>query len=69
MSMTVSKIWYDPTSASFHGRVDVRRQNQVFRYPCIVEGPMTMKSADVRRLMRQQATDMSDTPPTVYSHR
>ena len=60
MSVKVKMIWYNPSAAAFEGRVDIRRGNRNFRYPCVVEGPHSMPTKDVRARMAAQAKRMSD---------
>lgn len=66
MSVEINSIWYNPASSAFEGRIDVRRGQKSFRYPCAVEGPMDMSHAEVRHRMEQQAKRMSDTPPAAF---
>ena len=69
MTVSVKDIWYNPVNAAFEGRIDIERNGKSFRYPCAVEGPVTMAHSEVRLRMAQQAKRMSDTAPSVFSAR
>ena len=69
MSCHISKIWYNAANAAYEGRVDIKRNGRLFRYPCSVEGPMDMAPTAVRAKMIKQAFSMSDTPPESFSVR
>ncbi len=60
MTATAKHIWYNPATASFEGRVDVRRDGTAFRYPCRVPGDPSLSPSDVRARMERQALSMSD---------
>lgn len=68
MSVEIKDVWYNPANSAFEGRIDIRRGDQSFRYPCSVEGPIDMSPTELRRQMECQAKRMSDTPPSVFSY-
>ncbi|MEY1556355.1 orotidine 5'-phosphate decarboxylase [Yoonia sp. R2331] len=67
MSVQIRNLRYNPAAEAFEGRIDIQRGNTSFRYPCTVEGPVSMSPAEVRQKMKAQARSMSDTPPDVFS--
>ena len=67
MSVQIKNLRYNAAAAAFEGRIDIRRGNMSFRYPCSVEGPFTMSPTEVRQKMKSQAIAMSDTPPDAFS--
>ena len=67
MTIDIKNVWYNPANAAFEGRIDIQRNGKSFRYPCSVEGPMTLPMADVRRRMTLLARAMSDSPPSIWS--
>jgi len=54
-------VHYNPQASAFEARVDIRRGQTTFRYPCQVPGPMNMDMEKVCQNLTQQALHMSDT--------
>lgn len=61
------QIRYNAARQSFEARVDIRRGNRVFRYPCEIKGPLGMDEVVVRHALAAQAQAMSDSPGALRS--
>lgn len=53
-------VYYNQNAGAFEARVDIRRGESTFRYPCQVTGPQTMDIDLVCNQLTQQAINMSD---------
>jgi hypothetical protein len=53
-------VYYNGQSGAFEARVDIRRGDHTFRYPCQVSAPKTMDMEQVCQQLTEQAINMSD---------
>lgn len=67
MDISLGDVRYNARTCAFEARVDVRRKETTFRYPCEVAGPITMDMNDVRAGLRRRALAMSDTRSDLLS--
>ena len=67
MEVAVRKVWYNSAQSAFEGRIDISRNGHTFRYPCAVQGPLTLPDQVVRARMKEQAQRMTDSHPAVFS--
>ncbi len=65
--ITVHNISYNAGTQAFEARVDVRKGQSTFRYPCQVAADMMTPLRDVQSQLRQQALRMSDSNPDLMS--
>lgn len=65
--MTLHAIGYNASRGAFEARVDIHRAGTTFRYPCSVEGPVTLEPETVRQSLLHQAERMSDTGASLRS--
>lgn len=55
-------VHYDAQKGMYEARVDVRRGERTYRYPCQVTAPADMDSGWIASRLTQQALRQSDTP-------
>lgn len=67
MQVEMKNLWYNHADGAFEGRIDVKRGDIFFRYPCTVEAPADMSHQEVARRMHGKVLRMSDTPPEVFA--
>ena len=68
MDITLGDVRYNASAGTFEARVDIKRRDTIFRYPCEIAGPITMDMNDVRAGLRRRALAMSDSPSRLMSH-
>ena len=56
-------VRYNAQIGAFEARVDVERGGRMFRYPCLVPGPVDMNSAWVTAALTRHALRQSDSWP------
>ena len=59
--VTLGAIRYNVQKGMFEARVDVRRGDRTFRYPCQVSAPSDVDSGWIETKLTQQALGQSDT--------
>ena len=59
-SVKLTKIHYDADTRRFEARVDITRNERVFRYPCVLTPPADMTKDQIRLGLIAQAIHMSD---------
>lgn len=59
-NIKLHNVYYNGDKGTFEARVDIRRGEHTFRYPCQLAGPKTMSMDEVCERLTQQAVRMSD---------
>jgi len=59
--VTLGAIRYNVQKGMFEARVDVRRGDRTFRYPCQISAPIDVDSGWIASKLAQQALSQSDT--------
>lgn len=67
MNVNMGNVRYNAGVGAFEARVDIKRGDVVYRYPCQIAGPVTMDPAVVRQGLESQALRMSDSSPGLMS--
>ena len=72
-SIKLHDIHYNQSVGVYEARVDVIRNNDIFRYPCSLRAPANLADDKVRLGLIAQALRMSDTPrptkrPSILEH-
>lgn len=60
MKVRLKDVHYNARDRAFEARVDIKRGNTTYRYPCRVAGPITMDAGAVRAGLFAKALSMSD---------
>lgn len=60
-------VRYNAAAGTFEARVDIRRNNTTFRYPCAIAGPLSMDIQHVREGLTRHALRMSDSGADLLS--
>ncbi len=63
----IAKITYNAATGAFEARVDISAGGRRFRYPCAVAGPVDLDLGFVRKSLKRQAINMSDTGGNLLS--
>lgn len=58
--VTLGAIRYNAQKGMFEARVDVRRGDRTFRYPCQISAPIDVDSGWIASRLTQQALGQSD---------
>ncbi len=60
MKVRFKDVHYNAQIGAFEARVDIVRGSRTFRYPCKVQGPITMDASQIRAGLLSRAMQMSD---------